>query len=32
MKVGVIQSSFIPWRGYFDFIASVDAFVFLEDD
>ncbi|MBT3504617.1 MAG: WbqC family protein [Piscirickettsiaceae bacterium] len=31
MKVGVIQSSFIPWRGYFDFIASVDAFVFLED-
>lgn len=31
MKVGAIQSSFIPWRGYFDFIASVDAFVFLDD-
>lgn len=31
MKVGVIQSSYIPWRGYFDFIASVDAFVFHED-
>lgn len=31
MKVGVIQSSFIPWRGYFDFIASVDAFVFHDD-
>lgn len=31
MKVGIIQSSFIPWRGYFDFIASVDIFVFLDD-
>lgn len=31
MKVGVIQSSFIPWRGYFDFIASVDVFVFHDD-
>jgi hypothetical protein len=31
VKVGVIQSSFIPWRGYFDFIASVDVFVFLDD-
>lgn len=31
MKVGVIQSSYIPWRGYFDFIASVDAFVFHDD-
>lgn len=31
MKVGVIQSSYIPWRGYFDFIASVDVFVFHDD-
>ncbi|QFY41405.1 WbqC family protein [Candidatus Methylospira mobilis] len=31
MRVGVIQSSFIPWRGYFDFIASVDTFVFHDD-
>lgn len=31
MRVGVIQSSFIPWRGYFDFIASVDIFVFHDD-
>ncbi len=31
MRVGIIQSSFIPWRGYFDFIASVDLFVFLDD-
>lgn len=31
MRVGVIQSSYIPWRGYFDFIASVDRFVFHDD-
>lgn len=31
MRVGVIQSSFIPWRGYFDFIAAVDVFVFHDD-
>lgn len=31
MRVGAIQSSFIPWRGYFDFIADVDVFIFLED-
>ena len=31
MRVGVIQSSFIPWRGYFDIIASVDVFVFHDD-
>jgi len=30
LKIATIQSSFIPWRGYFDFIASVDTFVFLE--
>lgn len=31
MKVGVIQSNYIPWRGYFDFIASVDLFIFHDD-
>lgn len=31
MKVGIIQSSYLPWRGYFDFIASVDLFVILDD-
>lgn len=31
MRVGIIQSSFIPWRGYFDFIASVDMFIFHDD-
>lgn len=31
MKVGIIQSNYIPWRGYFDFISEVDLFVFLDD-
>lgn len=31
MRVGVIQSCYIPWRGYFDFIASVDLFVIYDD-
>jgi hypothetical protein len=31
VRVGIIQSSFIPWRGCFDFIASVDLFVFHDD-
>lgn len=31
MKVGIIQPSYIPWRGYFDFIDSVDLFIFYDD-
>ena len=31
MRVGIIQSSYIPWRGYFDFIDQVDLFVFHDD-
>ncbi len=31
MKVGIIQSNYIPWRGYFDFIKSVDLFIFHDD-
>jgi hypothetical protein len=31
MKLGVIQSNYIPWRGYFDFINSVDTFVIYDD-
>lgn len=31
MRVGVIQSNYIPWRGYFDFIDSVDIFIFYDD-
>lgn len=30
-RVGIIQSSYIPWRGYFDFINSVDVFVIYDD-
>ncbi len=29
--VGIIQSNYIPWRGYFDFIDSVDVFVVYDD-
>jgi hypothetical protein len=31
MKIGIIQSCYIPWRGYFDFIDDVDLFVFFDD-
>jgi len=31
MRVGIIQSSFMPWRGYFDLIDDVDIFVFYDD-
>ncbi|MFQ5822488.1 MAG: WbqC family protein [bacterium] len=30
-KVAIIQSSYIPWKGYFDIINEVDIFIFLED-
>jgi len=31
MKVGIIQSNYIPWRGYFDIIDEVDLFLFHDD-
>jgi hypothetical protein len=31
LRVAAIQSSFIPWRGYFDFILGADIFVFYDD-
>ncbi len=31
MKVAIIQSNYIPWRGYFDFIDSVDLFIVFDD-
>lgn len=31
MRVGIIQSCYIPWRGYFDFIDSVDLFIIFDD-
>ena len=30
-SVGIIQSNYIPWKGYFDFVDSVDEFVILDD-
>lgn len=30
-RVAIVQSSYIPWRGYFDLIAAVDEFVLLDD-
>lgn len=30
-KVVILQSSYIPWRGYFDLINAADLFVFLDD-
>ncbi len=29
--VGIIQSNYIPWRGYFDFIRQCDLFVIYDD-
>ena len=26
-KVAVLQSNYIPWKGYFDLIAAVDEFI-----
>lgn len=30
-KIAISQSNYIPWKGYFDFINSVDEFVLLDD-
>lgn len=30
-KVAIIQSNYIPWKGYFDIINMVDEFVLLDD-
>jgi WbqC-like protein family len=29
--VGIVQSSYIPWRGYFDLVDDVDLLIFLDD-
>lgn len=29
--IGIIQSNYLPWRGYFDFISQCDVFIFLDD-
>ncbi|MFM2153330.1 MAG: hypothetical protein RL199_1765 [Pseudomonadota bacterium] len=30
-RVAVLQSNYLPWKGYFDIIAAVDLFVFYDD-
>src|SRR5690242_3626301 len=30
-QVAILQSNYIPWRGYFDLIHDVDLFVFYDD-
>lgn len=30
-RVAVVQSNYIPWRGYFDLINSVDEFILFDD-
>ena len=31
MKIGVWQSNYIPWKGYFDYINDVDIFCFYDE-
>lgn len=31
MKIAILQSNYIPWKGVFDMINKVDTFVFFED-
>jgi hypothetical protein len=30
-KIAIVQSNYIPWKGYFDLIASVDELVLYDD-
>ena len=30
-KLAILQSNYIPWKGYFDMIAYVDEFIFYDD-
>jgi hypothetical protein len=30
-KLAILQSNYIPWKGYFDLIAAVDEFIFYDD-
>jgi WbqC-like protein family len=30
-RIAIIQSNYVPWRGYFDLLASVDELVLLDD-
>jgi len=30
-KIAILQSNYIPWKGYFDMIAAVDEFIIFDD-
>lgn len=30
-KIAIVQSNYIPWKGYFDLIAGVDEFILFDD-
>lgn len=30
-KIAILQSNYIPWKGYFDVIAAVDEFILYDD-
>lgn len=30
-KIAILQSNYIPWKGYFDLIDSVDEFIFYDE-
>lgn len=30
-KVAILQSNYIPWKGYFDLVAAVDEFILYDD-
>jgi hypothetical protein len=30
-KIAIVQSNYIPWKGYFDMIAAVDEFIIYDD-
>lgn len=30
-KIAILQSNYIPWKGYFDLIAAVDEFILYDD-
>ena len=31
MKLAVLQSDYIPWKGYFDIIHDADLFLFYDE-
>jgi hypothetical protein len=30
-RVAIVQSSYLPWKGYFDIVHDVDEFIFLDE-